>query len=419
MKPKIAPTSPKTEAEHKEFEKFYTAGLRTIDQPRRFPVGLTLLLAFLFGVVGAAAALAGLTEIRDRYPSAAWVRWFLPVSTSPAVVPESSRQPSPSDVEAEAQRQAAVSPVIVGIYKDLPAERTDVADLPAPDRFRGVGVVASSTGLLVTTTSVIPEAAAGYSVLFSDHRIVGVDELYFDPASPFVFLVVAAENLRSAKFASEDAVSVGSAALAYGVIGLPDRLTAVSGLVSALDVRTAAGASALVESSDTLDRLLAVTPDGLPSGTPAFTREGEVIGLATETSPTYGQLIVPVWHLRAPLRQLLRGPDLVRPLLGLQTIELGRLPALADPALAQQQTGALIATDNQTDRPAVRAKSPAAQAGLRAGDIILEVNGTAIDGANPLSEVIQDLAAGETASLLYRRDGNDEQVKVKLGIQRQ
>lgn len=418
MKPKIAPTSPQTDAEHKEFEKFYATGLRTIDQPRRLPLGLALLFALFFGVLGALAALAGIMEIRDRYPAAAWVRWFLPVSTAPAVETESSRQPTPPDDALETQRQAAASPVIVGIYKDLPAERTDVTDLPAPDHFRGVGVVASSTGLLVTTTSVIPEAAAGYSVLFSDHRIVGVDELYFDPASSFVFLTVTAENLRSAKFVSEDAVSVGSAALAYGVIGLPDRLTAAAGIVSALGVRTAAGASALVESSDTLDRLLAVTSDGLPSGTPVFTSAGEVIGLATETSPTYGQLIVPAWHLRAPLRQLLRGPDLIRPLLGLQTIELGRFPALADPALAQQQTGALIATDNQTDRPAVRSKSPAAQAGLRAGDILLEVNGTTVDGANPLSEAIQDLAAGETVSLLYRRDGHDEQVKVKLGIQR-
>jgi len=63
----------------------------------------------------------------------------------------------------------------------------------------------------------------------------------------------------------------------------------------------------------------------------------------------------------------------------------------------------------------VIADSPAAKAGLKEHDVILEVNGTRVDSVEQLQRMVRELPAGRTVPLLISRDGNTQTVQVKLG----
>jgi S1-C subfamily serine protease len=63
----------------------------------------------------------------------------------------------------------------------------------------------------------------------------------------------------------------------------------------------------------------------------------------------------------------------------------------------------------------VIADSPAAKAGLKEHDVILEVNGTRVDSVEQLQRMVRELPAGRTVPLLISRDGNTQTVPVKLG----
>ena len=59
--------------------------------------------------------------------------------------------------------------------------------------------------------------------------------------------------------------------------------------------------------------------------------------------------------------------------------------------------------------------SPADQAGLRDGDIIVKVNGQAIDGDHPLDATLSQYAPGDTVTISVLRDGQSTTLQVTLG----
>jgi len=69
----------------------------------------------------------------------------------------------------------------------------------------------------------------------------------------------------------------------------------------------------------------------------------------------------------------------------------------------------------QAGQPAVVPGSPADQAGLQAGDVILEINGQTIDTNHALGGVIANFAPGDEISIKYWRSGQESTVKLKLG----
>ncbi len=413
MKPKIAPTSPKTEQEHRDFEKLYTGELQTIDRPHRIPLGLTLGLSFAVGIMGVVGALAGLTALRQRLPETSWIRFFIPTGSDTVIVKDAPR-PSPPDTPNEEQRRE-VAAQLVSVYQDLPDSAQSVSDLPTPGRWRGDGVIVSNDGLIITTRDVVPEAASTYSLVLSDRRILPVKRIILDPVTPFVFLSVTGTDLRPVKFAPEEAATLGASATVYSQSGLPDTISVTSTSITTLAVRAGTDADTLIESSDTLDRILLVAASGLEKGSPVVSDRGEVLGLALGTTVAGHQAVAPLWTITSPLRQILKGTDLLRPSLGVHYIDLSRVPSLAS---APVQTGALLTTDDPKVRPAVVPKGAAAVSKLQSGDIVEKVNGTFLDAAASLNDVVQDFTAGETVTLTVLRNGKEQSIKVKLGVVR-
>jgi len=117
------------------------------------------------------------------------------------------------------------------------------------------------------------------------------------------------------------------------------------------------------------------------------------------------------------MQQSLAGEDLARPWIGIRYVSI-------DLKLQQEDNlpvseGAVIGggangSTGQTE-PGVVPDSPAAQAGLRDGDIVTAVEGVKIDAEHPLDAVLVQFAPGRTVTLTVLRDGQEVQVQVTLG----
>ncbi|MCX6813971.1 MAG: PDZ domain-containing protein [Candidatus Azambacteria bacterium] len=88
--------------------------------------------------------------------------------------------------------------------------------------------------------------------------------------------------------------------------------------------------------------------------------------------------------------------------------------AIAESNKLSVDYGALISKGDNKNEPAITSGSAAEKAGLKEGDIILELNGIKINEENPLSKLIQQHSPGETVSLKVLRDKNEMMINAVL-----
>ena len=252
----------------------------------------------------------------------------------------------------------------------------------------GSGVIVRADGLLVTNNHVI-EGADEITVVLTDRRefeaeIVGVDE-----RTDLAVLQVDAkgEELPFLAIRNSDELEVGDLVLAIGnPFGVGQTVT--SGIVSAL-------ARTRVVDSDFASFIqtdAAINPGN--SGGALIGMDGRLVGINTAIySKSGGSLgigfAIPSNMVRAVVAGTVKGGRLVRPWLG----ALGQAvtPDLAATLGMARPMGVLIKK--------VHAGGPADRAGLKAGDVVLSVNGNPVDEPRALTYQIATLVLGERADL--------------------
>jgi serine protease Do len=146
------------------------------------------------------------------------------------------------------------------------------------------------------------------------------------------------------------------------------------------------------------------------SGGPLLNMSGEVIGINTAIySPNGGNVgigfAVPSVMAASIINQLEQHGSVERGWLGVQIQSISK--DIANSLGLQQVSGALVAE--------VLADTPAKKAGILPGDVIIEVNGKSVENAKALSNLIANMAAGESVELGIWRLGSKQTVKVILG----
>ena len=287
-------------------------------------------------------------------------------------------------------------------FKNLPKEFGGGApDSPRRLQAQGSGFVISSDGYVVTNNHVIA-GASKIQVSFDEREKLDAELIGTDARTDVALLKITNPKgpLPTVRFSSKP-VRVGDWVLAVGnPFGLGGTVTA--GIVSALSRDIGSGPY------DFLQIDAAVNKGN--SGGPTFNLDGEVVGVNTAIySPSGGNVgiafAVPAKTASDVIEQLRTNKTVSRGWLGvkIESVDEDKAASLG----LKEPRGALV---NE-----ITANGPAASSALKAGDVILSVNGAAIESSRDLARKIAELAPNTNVSLNVSRYGKTETVSVKLG----
>jgi Do/DeqQ family serine protease len=267
----------------------------------------------------------------------------------------------------------------------------------------GSGVIVRNDGYILTNDHVV-DGAQDISVDVIDRRTFKAKLVGADRLSDLAVLKIDASNLPVLALGNSDDVRVGDVVLAVGnPLGIGETVTA--GIISAKGRQTG------LSDGNFEDFLQTDAPinQGNSGGALVNTR-AELVGINSQIlSPNGGGNIgigfaIPSNMAKNVMNQLISRGTVSRGQLGV-TAQYITSDLAASLGLRQVQ-GVLVG--------GVAAGGPAEKAGIKSGDIILEVNGAAVNDVNALRNHIASTGAGNDVDLTILRDGNRQKMKVKL-----
>ncbi len=323
-----------------------------------------------------------------------------PSSYGPAI-----RQPSQAVVCLLAGRRGRASSNPAG--GQASPRSAGAAAAPASPRSGAGRRAALGSGFLLT--------ADGY-ILTTSHGLDGVDEIKVrvgatardypaaivgrDAASDLAVLKIDVTGLRGATLGDSDQLEAGDLVLALGDAA-GEGPVASHGIISALGraLPGSADGEVLIQTDDPVE------PGD--AGGPLLDARGRVIGVNTVTDNAAAAglgLAIPINRARFVAEQLVANGRVLRGFLGVG------LQELTDDLKAQfgASQGALIAE--------VASDGPAAQAGLKNGDVIVRVDGVPVVDNRRLQQAMSQLAPGRVVTFEVLRNGKVQSVRVKLGV---
>ncbi len=280
----------------------------------------------------------------------------------------------------------------------------NLPERPAQRQRQSLGsgvVVDAEKGYILTNNHVIANADE-ISVTFRDGRHFEAKLVGADPEVDLAVLQIEAEGLTAVPFGDSEQMDVGDFVVAIGnPFGLGQTVT--SGIVSAL------GRSGLgIEGYENFIQTDASINPG-NSGGALVNLDGELIGINTAiVGPSGGNVgigfAIPSNMAADIMKQLIEYGEVHRGQLGVYIQDI--TPPLAEALGLERLQGAVISQ--------VIKGSPAEQAGLRPGDVIVGVNGKAIRNGSQLRAAIGLLRAGQWVVLDVIRDGREKQFRVLI-----
>jgi len=266
----------------------------------------------------------------------------------------------------------------------------------------GSGVIISPEGYILTNNHVV-DGATNVKVMLSDKREFKAVVVGTDPKTDIAVLKIDGSSFPSVTIGDSSKVQVGDYALAIGdPFGVGQTVT--MGIVSATG-RTNLG---IEDYEDFIQTDAPINPGN--SGGALVNDRGELVGINTAIL-SHGSggnqgigFAVPVNLARNVMDQILAHGKVTRAYMGIVPQDV--TPALAKQFGSNETKGALVGD--------VSADSPAAKAGLKRGDIILELNGKQINGSNDLRMSISMMQPDTTVTLKVQREGSQKEMAVKL-----
>jgi len=367
-------------------------------RPQRPRKGFVAGLAAMALVVGTAGGVGG---------AAAWQQWGpsdstpAQVATLPVSSTTGSAQPATGSVAAVAQ---AALPSVVQIETKT---ETGAAT--------GSGIIIRADGYILTNNHVVEGSNGTVQVLFSDGhiedaKVVGTTA-YYDLA----VIRVDRTDLTPLVLGNSDAMVVGDPVVAVGSpLGLDSTVT--TGIVSALNRPVTTG-----QATSTAAYIAAIQTDAAinpgNSGGPLLNMKGEVIGINSAIAALPGAtqatgagsvglgFAIPSNQARRVAEQLISDGKATVPAIGAQLDS------------SYKGRGVRVADSSQlpNNSPGVVAGSPAADAGIVEGDIIVAIDGSPVADASSAIVRIRSHAPGDIMTFTLERDGKDTDVKVALG----
>jgi serine protease Do len=272
-----------------------------------------------------------------------------------------------------------------------------------PTRGQGSGVIVRADGHILTNYHVV-ENAVKVEVTLANGRQYDAEVVGTDEETDLAVIRIDTDNLQPATFTDSDDIAVGQWVLAVGnPFGLDNTVTA--GIISAKG-RPAMG---LATFGNFIQTDAAINPGN--SGGPLVNLKGEILGInnaiTTETGGYMGiGFAIPANMARSVLENLLEHGEVHRGWLG---ITMSIVPLDPDVAAEAGYDGQGVLITDVSD------PSPAHDAGLREGDIIIGVGGKVVTNSNVLQNAVARRQPGTQLEMTIFRDGRDRRMPVRLG----
>ena len=263
-------------------------------------------------------------------------------------------------------------------------------------------IVDAARGLVLSNHHVVARADA-VTVTLKDKRRFEAEVVGSDPGTDVALLKIEADGLVALPFGDSDALEVGDFVIAIGnPFGLGQTVT--SGIVSAL------GRSGInVEGyEDFIQTDASINPGN--SGGALVNLHGELIGINTAIiGPAGGNVgigfAVPTSIATAVMHQLSEHGEMQRGRIGVMIQDL--TPDLAEALNLDVERGAIVSR--------VESGSPAEEAGLQAGDVIVAVDGVETEGSRDLRNAIGMVRVGEEVEVDVQRERRRLRLSVRVG----
>src|SRR6202161_2972468 len=275
---------------------------------------------------------------------------------------------------------------------------------PEIEHGMGSGVVISPDGYIVTNNHVV-DGAVDIRVTTSNRRVLKAKLIGTDPLTDLAVLKVSATDLASAPWGDSKEVRPGQTVLAFGnPYGF--RFTVTRGIVSAVN-RANPDASNRSKPGEFIQTDAAINPGN--SGGPLVDARGEVIGINTFLISSSGSFsgmgfAIPTQIVKPTVDTLIRDGKVTHVYMGI---------GISDISTENEQffnvndaTGAVVTQ--------VEADSPAAKAGLKVGDVIIQLDGQKVSDAGELQVEVGQKRPGTTIKLEVIRDGKNTTVPITL-----
>ncbi|HEY7139435.1 MAG TPA: DegQ family serine endoprotease [Methylomirabilota bacterium] len=274
---------------------------------------------------------------------------------------------------------------------------------PHAVRSLGSGFIINGDGYVVSNNHVV-DGASEIRVKLSDGREFPGKVVGRDSKTDLALLKIEATGLPTIPMGDSEALQVGEPVMAIGnPFGLEQTVT--TGIVSGTGRVIGGGPY-----DDFIQTDASINPGN--SGGPLINARGQAIGINAAIFSQSGGSIgigfaIPVNLAKPVLTQLAEGGHVVRGWLGVSIQPV--TPALAKGLKLSESTGALVSS--------VTEGSPAAKAGLKPGDVILEFNGQRVARADRLPNAVATTPVGREVPMAVMRDGKPMTLTVKVGKQ--
>ncbi|MEO0406324.1 MAG: HhoA/HhoB/HtrA family serine endopeptidase [Cyanobacteria bacterium P01_A01_bin.135] len=356
-------------------------------------------------------ALAQVVSPEASQPAPTEAEAALPPIPSRNFISDVVQSAGPAVVRIDASRTVSRAP---GQLND-PVFRQFFGNLPQQPAERvqrglGSGFILDGQGHVLTNAHVV-EGADRVSVTLKDGRALEGEVLGADPATDVAVIRVEADALPVVKTTNSEQLQPGEWSIAIGnPLGLDNTVTA--GIISATG-RSSGEVGIPDKRVDFIQTDAAINPGN--SGGPLLNAEGEVIGMNTAIIQGAQGLgfAIPINTVKEIAQQLIATGKVEHPFLGVQMATLTpdvKAQINADPNRPFQveaAEGVLLVR--------IVPNSPAAQAGLRVGDVVRAIDGEAIATSEELQALVAGRAVGSDLTLTIERNGQTTTQSVTLG----
>lgn len=318
---------------------------------------------------------------------------------TPAVVSIQSERDPRANSRRRQGGQQQLPPGFEEFFRQDPAQQR-------PQESSGSGFIVSRDGYILTNNHVV-EGADRIRVAMQDRRIYDAKLIGRDPSTDVAVLKIEGRNFTALSFGDDEALRVGEWVLAIGnPLGLDFTVTA--GIVSAKGRGLPGLNPDAYAITDFIQTDAAINPGN--SGGPLVNSKGEVIGVNTAIASQTGfyagyGFAIPITLAKQVMDDLIAHGEVRRAVLGVGINEV--TPEDAQVAGLRTIAGVKVSGYSGED-------SPARRAGLEPGDIIVKVDGRAVDRVSALQRAVRAKKPGDNVDLEAMRYGTRRTFRVRL-----